>query len=260
MTAQGSAWDPGQYNRFAAEREQPFWDLAALLQPVDRPVTADLGCGDGRLTGALHARLAASSTIGIDSSPSMLAQAARHAGEGVGFEEGDIATFAGGGFDVVFSNAALQWVPHHQAVLRQWTAALRPGGQLAVQVPANADHPSHTVARQLAALWLGPAAPADPVERNVLDPAAYAALLHELGFEVQHVRMQVYGHLLERSADVVEWVKGTSLTRFRAVLDQPDFDRFVDEYRQALVAEVGDRAPYFYPFKRILLWGRLPGS
>ena len=69
-------WDPAQYDRFAAEREQSFWDLAALVQPTASPPNVvDLGCGDGRLTAALHARLGARSTLGIDSSPSMLAGA-----------------------------------------------------------------------------------------------------------------------------------------------------------------------------------------
>ena len=40
-------WDPAQYNRFAVEREQPFWDLAHLLAPVDVPHVVDLGCGLG---------------------------------------------------------------------------------------------------------------------------------------------------------------------------------------------------------------------
>ena len=66
------AWDPAQYNRFADEREQPFWDLTALLQPVTNPVLADLGCGDGRLTAALHAHLAAGTSHGVDSSAAMI--------------------------------------------------------------------------------------------------------------------------------------------------------------------------------------------
>jgi trans-aconitate 2-methyltransferase len=254
-----SAWDPSQYNRFAAEREQAFWDLAALLRPVDRPVLVDLGCGDGRLTAALHGRLGAASTLGVDSSPSMLEQAAAHAGAGVSFVEADIARWEGSGVDVVFSNAALHWVPDHEQVLRRWSAALRPGGQLAVQVPANADHPSHTVLREVAAQWLGDDAPPDPVERNVLAPAGYASLLHELGCTDQHVRMQVYGHVLARSAEVVEWVKGTSLTRFKSVLGPEEFDALVAEYCRRLVAVLGDGEPYFYPFKRILLWGVVSG-
>ena len=250
-----STWDPGQYNRFAAERERPFWDLADLLEPLPSPRVVDLGCGDGRLTAALHEKIGAAETTGIDSSPAMLAAAGPHAGGGVKFSEADISSWTGRDLDVVFSNAALQWVPDHAGVLERWTTALRPGGQLAVQMPTNADHPSHRVARALAAEWLGDRAPADPVEQNVLVPEAYAALLHDLGFRHQHVRMQVYGHVLASSADVVEWAKGTSLTRFKAVLGA-DHERFADEYRRRLVAELGDHQPYIYAFKRILLWGR----
>lgn len=252
-----TTWDPNQYNRFAAEREQPFWDLAALLEPADQPVLVDLGCGDGRLTAALHDRLGASDTLGIDSSSSMLEGATSHAGEHVGFHQADIGAWAGGrrSWDIVFSNAALQWVPDHAGVLRRWRDALGPGGQLAVQMPTNADHPSHRLSRELAAEWLGPEAPPDPVEQNVLRPEEYAGLLHDLGFERQHVRLQVYGHLLGSGAEVVEWVKGTSLTRFKTQLGAR-FDPFVDEYRRRLVAAIGDGGPYFYAFKRILLWGR----
>jgi trans-aconitate 2-methyltransferase len=251
-----SSWDPDQYNRFAAEREQPFWDLTALLEPVASAGLVDLGCGDGRLTGELAARLGAREAIGIDSSASMLAAAAANARDGVRFDAGDLGTWTGDGFDVVFSNAALQWVPNHAAVLARWRDALAPGGQLAVQMPANSDHPSHRVSTMLAEEWLGADAPPDPVAQHVLRPAAYATLLDDLGFERQHVRLQVYGHRLPSTADVVEWVKGTSLTRFKTVLADHEYDRFVAEYRRRLLAELGDRAPYFYPFKRILLWAR----
>jgi trans-aconitate 2-methyltransferase len=251
-------WDPGQYNRFAAEREQPFWDLAALLQPVDSPRLVDLGCGDGRLTAALGRRLGAGASVGVDSSPSMLADAAAHAGENLTFLEADIAGWEEPrAFDVVFSNAALQWVPDHEAVLRRWTASLSPGGQLAVQMPANADHPSHQVSSRLAEEWLGTGAPDDPVERNVLPPERYAEVLYGLGFTEQHVRLQVYGHVLTDTAEVVEWVKGTSLTRFKRAMGESLYERFLAEYRRRLLAELGEQSPFFYPFKRILLWGRL---
>src|SRR5581483_496774 len=104
--------------------------------------------------------------------------------------------------DVVFSNAALHWVGDHAGVLSRWTRSLRPGGQLAVQVPANADHPSHSVARALGEELLGAEVPADPVEINVLPAERYAEILHSLGYERQHVRLQVYGHLLNSTADV----------------------------------------------------------
>jgi trans-aconitate 2-methyltransferase len=251
------AWDPGQYNRFAAEREQPFWDLAALLEPVAAPRVVDLGCGDGRLTAALHERCGAAHTDGVDSSPAMLDAASAYARADVAFAAGDISEWQGDGLDIVFSNAALHWVPDHARVLTQWRDALAPGGQLAVQMPSNADYASHVVAAELAAEWFGAAAPADPVAANVLRPEEYAVLLDDLGFARQHVRLQVYGHRLVRTAAVVEWVKGTTLTRFAAALPKDEYERFVAAYGQRLVATLGDRAPFFFPFKRILLWGRL---
>jgi trans-aconitate 2-methyltransferase len=255
--ATSSQWDPAQYNRFASQREQPFWDLAALLEATPGPALVDLGCGDGRLTAALHHRLGARRTVGVDSSPDMLAEAAGRTSDGLTFEPGDLSTWTDEGVDIVISNAALQWVGDHEAVLSRWREALARAGQLAVQVPANSEHPSHALARQLAADWLGSAAPADPVFDNVLDPDRYAEVLDSLGFERQHVRLQVYGHRLPTTGDVVEWVKGTSLTRFKAVLSATEYERFVGEYRRRLLAVLGDRQDYFYPFKRILFWGRL---
>lgn len=251
-------WEPETYNRFAAEREQPFWDLVGLLGAVDRPDVVDLGCGDGRLTAALHSRLGAASTRGIDSSDTMLASSHVHTAENVSFERGDLAAWpvTREAVDIVFANASLQWAPDHPGVLARWTTGLRPGGQIAVQVPANADHPSHVVAREVGTELLGDDAPPDTVMANVLPPERYATLLDELGFERQHVRLQVYVHHLSRSADVVEWVQGTSLTRFRAVLDDDGYAHFIDVYRARLLAVLGDRAPYLYAFKRILLWGQ----
>jgi trans-aconitate 2-methyltransferase len=259
-------WDPAQYERFATERAQPFRDLAGLVQAAAVPGSIhrahDLGCGTGDLTAQLAERLAIAHMTGSDSSPAMLARAREHARPGLRFDEQDLSRWSSSGdHDLVFANASLQWVPDHQGVLARWWAALAPGGHLAVQVPANADHASHRVAAEVAATEpfrtaMGGAPPPDAVARNVLAPEQYAILLDHLGAREQHVRLQVYGHRLDSSADVVEWVKGTSLTRIFKVLPPAMHDDFVDAYRARLVAELGDRAPYFYPFKRILLWAR----
>ena len=97
--------------------------------------------------------------------------------------------------------------------------------------------------------------PTDPV-RSVLPPERYATVLDELGFTRQHVRLQVYGHHHDTTADVVEWVKGTNLTRFQSVLPAEVYAEYLDRYRERLVEVLGDQRPYYYPFKRILLWGR----
>ncbi len=249
-------WDPDKYNQFAAEREQPFWDLAHLLVPVDSPQVVDLGCGDGRLTAALSDAVASSSMLGIDSSVAMIAAATDYASDRVRFEVGDIGAWEqADSYDLVFANASMQWVPDHPAVLTKWSASLRAGGQLAIQVPANADHPAHLVAAALAEELMDDPPP-DVVAQNVLAPERYAELLDGLGFDRQHVRLQVYVHHLASTVDVVEWVKGTTLTRFKEPLGVAGWNRFVDEYRERLLAVLGDQTPYVYPFKRILMWGQ----
>lgn len=249
-------WDPDQYNRFAQQREQPFWDLSHLIREVPRPRVVDLGCGDGRLTTLLGAQLHASFVTGIDSSPAMINAAVAHVNGSTEFVLGDIGTWREpNSYDVVFANASLQWVPDHPSVLARWADSLRDRGQLAVQVPANADHPSHVVAAAVAAEMLSDPAPG-AVAENVLTPERYATILDELGFVEQHVRLQVYAHRLASTSEVVEWVKGTTLTRFKRALGDEGFEEYLERYRVRLLDEVGDQAPYLYPFKRILMWAR----
>jgi trans-aconitate 2-methyltransferase len=172
----------------------------------------------------------------------------------VRFEEGDIGAFAPERpFDLVFSNAALQWVPDHPKLLERLARAVAAGGQLAFQVPANFDHPSHVAAEETAGEEpfhgaLGGVAHA----RNVLSPESYAALLDRLGFVEQSVREQVYGHRLESREEIVEWVRGSLLTDYEKRLPEELFGRFLARYRENLFARLPDERPFFFPFKRIL--------
>jgi len=92
----------------------------------------------------------------------------------------------------------------------------------------------------------------------VLAPEQYAALLHHLGYESQHVRLQAYLHVLPEPAAVVEWVKGTLLTDYRRRLSEEAYDDFAARYRALLLAELPEERPYPFTFKRILLWARAP--
>lgn len=264
MTNAADAWDPTTYRRFADERRLPFHDLLAMIR--ERPIgtAVDLGCGPGELTRLAADELGCSSMVGIDNSAAMLASTAEHAGRGVTFRFGDIGSFTSdANHDLVLASASLQWVPDHAAVLGSWSAALRPGGQLAVQVPANAHMPLHTIAVEVAntepflSAFGSEGPPPDPVARNVLEPEAYASILFDLGFADQHVRLQVYPHVLAGSRSIVDWVRGTLLTRFQRSLPADLFEAFVAAYEQRLIEVVGERSPCFFPFRRILFWARL---
>jgi trans-aconitate 2-methyltransferase len=254
------AWDPEQYRRFAAERARPFHDLLALVRARPGMRVVDLGCGTGELTAEAHRTLRARETLGLDSSAAMLEKAGPLAGGGLAFDRGDLAAFEGRGYDLVLSNAALHWLPRHPELLERLTAALAPGGQLAVQVPAMHRHPSHRIARAVAAErpfaqalggWVRP-------DRPVLEPGEYARLLFRLGYREQVVRLDVYGHPLASRGEVVEWVKGTVLNPYRERLPPDLWDRYLETYRDRLFAELPDERPFFYGYERILFWGQHP--
>ncbi len=253
-------WDPGQYARFKDERAQPFFDLLELTQPAPGGRAIDLGCGQGNLTRIFHERSGAAETVGVDSSAAMLAEAAEHAGGGLRFEQGDIAGYTdAAGYDIVFSNAALQWVDDHAMLIPRVAGLVRPGGQLAFQVPANHNHISHLLAHELAAeepfrSALTGYVRAVPVQL----PEWYAEALNRLGFDELHVRLQVYSHHLAGAEEVVEWVKGTLLTDYRKRLSPELYDQYLSAYRERLLAALPGDRPFFYPFNRILAWARKP--
>jgi trans-aconitate 2-methyltransferase len=231
--------------------------LIDLLDPQPGERILDLGCGTGELTATIADRGA--TVVGLDADAHMI-ERARERFPAIEFVQGEGHSFSLGQFDAVFSNAALHWVPDHRRLLPRLTRSMPADAQLAVQVPANTDHPSHTVAMQVAgespfAEALAADPPPDSATR-VLAPEEYSQILDELGFTPQHVRLQVYPHYLASSADVVEWSKGTALTFFRARLSDELYEQYLERYRRRLLDVIGDRQPYLYTFKRILMWGR----
>jgi len=242
-------WSPSQYRRFKQERKEPFDDLVALVQRRPHMRVVDLGCGPGELTRELHERLEAVETLGVDNSAAMLVEARKHEGGGVRFEAGEIEDFeCGARYDLVFSNAAFHWVPDHERLFTHLAKCLSIGGQIAVQMPANDHHRSHMVAAEVA-LEMGVA----PRPSPILPLTEYAELFHRLGFERQRVRAQIYGHVLPSSADVVEWVRGALLTHYESQLPAERFADFIRTYQERLLDAIGEHAPYFYTYQRMLL-------
>jgi trans-aconitate 2-methyltransferase len=257
-------WDPRQYDKFQREREQPFYDLLALVRRTPGMRVVDLGCGTGKLTRVLHERLEARETIGVDRSEKMLeATRAGTLPNGLRFDVGTIESFAERAergserVDLIFSNAAYHWVDDHDTLLRRLAAALAPGGQIAFQVPAQHEDATHVTADELAE--------AEPFRaalngwrrvHSVQSPERYARILYRCGFADPNVRLIVYPHVLATRGAVVEWMKGTLLTEYARHLPADLFERFVEEYRARLLPQLDAAEPYFFPFKRILCWGQ----
>ena len=256
-------WDPARYSAFAGERERPFAELVARVRTRDARSVVDLGCGPGTATVQLLERWPAARVVGVDSSPAMLARAARVArAPRLCFEQADLTTWEPDEPpDVVVANAVLQWVPDHVEVIGRFAALLAPGGSLALAVPGNFGAPSHTCMRQLAASGRWPVPAGLLRESPVLEPAGYLSVLTGLGLDAD-VWETTYLHVLTGPDPVLDWVRGTALRPLLAVLGDRDAASFEAEYaaalREAYPPDPAGRS--VLPFRRIFAVGLRPGT
>ena len=236
------AWDAGQYLRFADERTRPAHDLVARIE-VDAPHhIVDLGCGPGNSTAVLRQRWPKAAITGLDTSAELL-EAARRNHPGIDFVRGDIAEWAPREpLDLVFANAALQWVPDHRRLLPRLFAAVAPGGALAVQMPRNHDFATHRLMRQAAAEgpWRERLAGArDP--SPVKPPEFYYDLLAPLSARFTMWETN-YIQVMDGVRAIIDWLRGTGLGPFLARLDAREQRAFLDRYAALLTEAFPARA------------------
>ena len=251
-------WDPKQYHKFQAERSAPFFDLLALVEKRPNLKVVDLGCGTGELTRQLADALPDSTVTGLDSSTQMLeaARAASFSSPNLHFKQGNQSELAGK-WDLIFSNAALQWSENHAELIPRLYRLLAPGGQIAVQVPSNHNHISHQIYRETASQE-----PFQSILKGfqryapVLSIDDYARLFFACGAEEIIVFEKVYAHVLEDSDAVVEWISGTALVPYFERLGEHK-EEFVNAIRAKMRGALPDR-PVFYPFRRTLFSARKP--
>jgi trans-aconitate 2-methyltransferase len=196
---------------------------------------------------------------GLDSSPEMLAQA-RARPDPVEWILGDIAAVdPPTAPDLIFTNAALQWLPDHAQLYPRLVNLLAPGGVFACQVPMTFEASWHVVMRETAAV--GPWAERLAAVRGVrqVQPAeTYYDWLAPLCADVD-IWSTVYLHVLEGPDPVVDWMRGTGLRPFLQALDGPDEEAaFLDAYRARLAELFPARSDgvTLLPFPRLFIVAR----
>jgi trans-aconitate 2-methyltransferase len=226
-----SDWLPEHYLKFADERSRPARDLLAQM-PLQNPrVIYDLGCGPGNSTAFLDTTFPVTEIIGIDSSETMLAKARVTLPKRQFFKANLVQWIPPKTADLLFSNAAFQWVPNHAAVMLRLLQGLHTGGVLAVQMPDNLDEPSHRLMRETAQTgpWADKLHDAVGAREGLLTPRRYHDLLKPFSsrLDIWHT---IYNHVLDGAQGIVDFVSSTGLRPFIDLLDATQRDDFVKAY------------------------------
>ena len=247
-------WNPEEYLKFKNERTQPAFDLVSRIKIEKANSIIDIGCGPGNSARILHQRWPSSEIVGIDSSEEMI----RKAREDYPRQKwliADAASFESNlSYDIVFSNAALQWIPNHENLIPNLFRFVRHKGALAVQIPANNESPLHKalISVALSDHWYRYTEGCDKL-LNYQSSDYYYDLLTPLASEIE-LWETIYYHILPSHLELIEWYRSTGMRPF---LDRlPDEDSRIKFEHDVLEGckdnyKIQNSGKILYPFKRI---------
>jgi trans-aconitate 2-methyltransferase len=234
-------WNPQQYLKFSGHRLRPAVDL--LMRIPDFPVrsVADLGAGAGNVTKLIKERWPDAAVVGVEGSVEMVAAGKKAAPE-VEWLHQDLGSWhPAHKYDLIYSNAALHWLPDHASLFPSLMEKVEPGGILAVQMPRNFGAPSHLLIAETAlnGPWRS------QLEHLVTPPQSENIDIWETE----------YLQVLEGENPVKEWTKGTWLTRYLDVLQGQDKAAFEAAYgeRVAKAYPRNSAGQTLFPFRRLFI-------
>ncbi len=249
------AWNPELYDQFKKERSAPFFDLLKLVIPKDNLKVIDLGCGTGELTSELPGYLPGSKITGIDSSAEMLEKAKR-------FETGQLKFYqksieeqleANETFDLIISNAAIQWCDHHEKLFPEIISKINKGGQLAVQIPSNHEFIVHQLLKKVAKTEPYKSAYHSWTRQySVLKIEDYARIMFDHNGSEITVFEKVYSLVMDDAEAVFTWASGTAMIPYLDKLPEDLQQSFKEDYKKEL-KHIFTKSPVFYPFKRTFI-------
>lgn len=248
-------WNSKQYLKFKNERTQPAIDLVNRIYINNPRKIIDIGCGPGNSTNILAQRFPNAYILGIDNSLNMIETAKRDY-PNLDFKICDASkdlSLLDHDFDVVFSNACIQWIPNHSELLKNMIGLLKPGGILAVQTPMNYKEPIHKIIEEIATNEKWKSEFANPRIFYNLTQGEYYDLLSEISAEFS-LWETIYFHNLKSHKDIMEWYRGTGLKPYLDILseekkklfEQDVFKQVIQEYPIQKNGSIIFRFPRFF--------------
>ena len=252
-------WDPEKYNQFKSIRYQPFFDLMELISAEGLEKCVDIGCGTGEQTKLLSEKFDKAFFLGIDPSPEMLAKAKEVESSDLSFKNSTVEDFIAsdekGRWDLVFSNAALQWSNNHQVLFPQLISLLSEKGQFAVQMPVQNENLLNKILLELVQ--------EEPFkkflkgwkrESPVLSMDQYAQIMFENRLNNIQIMQKVYPIIADNPEKLYDFISGTTLMPYLDRLSESEQKLFVTEFK-IRIEKALQRFPAIYAFKRVLLYG-----
>lgn len=252
-------WNPEIYNQFKSIRNRPFFDLMEFISEENLKNGLDIGCGTGAQTQILSERFENADFLGIDPSPEMLEKAKEIDRPNLEFKNSTIENFLASNskkWDLVFSNAALQWSDNHSELFPKIIALVSEKGQLAIQMPVQHENVLNQILLELVQEkpfseelkgWKR--------ESTLLSVDQYAQILFDGGLKDLQILVKVYPIIADDAQTLLDFISGSTLI--------PYMERLPEEMQNELISEFKMRIekrflkfPAIYAFKRLLLYGK----
>lgn len=220
-------WNAQQYKKFEYERTLPAKDLANAIPFRNSQRIIDIGCGIGNSTRVLKNKFYDSYVVGADNSENMLLSA-RNDHPDIEFmlfdanKDFDNLTER---YDIVFSNACIQWLPDHKSLLTKMMNILNDGGILAIQIPLHTKHPMHRIITNVAGSIKWKNMFDSPRELNNLTAEEYFDILSSISTDFS-MWETTYMHRMPSHNSIIEWYKGTGLRPYLTQLDMQNAAEF----------------------------------
>lgn len=231
-----SGWNAEQYAKFIKERTLPSIDLANKINLENPREIIDIGCGPGNSTRVLKDRFPDAHIVGADYSQNMIDKA-KSQNDGIDFmlfDANNDFPLLNKKFDVVFSNACIQWIPNHRELIKNMMGVLNDGGVLAVQTPMNYKEPIHRIISELSTGGKWKNKFDNPRIFYNLTQSEYFDLLSEVSSDFS-VWETVYCHRMPSHESIMDWYKGTGLRPYLEALSEEDAIEFENDVYEEVV-------------------------
>jgi len=251
-------WNPDLYLKFKNERTQPSIDLISKINISFRPKSIlDIGCGPGNSSQALLQRWPGAKLTGIDSSPNMIDKAKKSYPDNIWIVADASKYTSDTKYDIVFSNATIQWIPNHENLFKNFLNMTNDGGVLAVSVPRFDEMPISKILNKVAGNEKWKTATKGCAETFTRYDYQFYYNLISPDYQTVEMWQTDYIHVLESQPAIIEWISSTGMKPYLDRLNEKEKTQFEDEVLSEVkhYYPVQNNGKVLFPFKRLFMIG-----